>query len=239
MKKIGIVLATILWIGTAVKYITVSFLKDADVLSAFQTLEYSSVNAKVVAYGNYEAILDEGGKQVFVKNIVSELGIMSPYEIETAYDGKKSCIYCVKDSDNGNVKVELVNAENKNYLGISLDLKHNLQYVYDYEELIKDIFESEGIEGRVNIYLEGRVEGALNYDERNYITNSLLKSLNAKVVSENKDSDIYTIYAYTDIIPEYVKSVGRKININLSAEYDEISNETVIYLATPINNLDY
>ena len=81
--------------------------------------------------------------------------------------------------------------------------------------------------------------GALNYNERKDITDELLKSLDAKVVSENRDSEIFTIYAYTDNIPDYIKSVGRKINLNLSAEYDEITNETVIYLATPINNLDY
>ena len=239
MKKIGIVLATILWIGTAVKYITVSFLKDTDVLSAFQTLEYSSVNAKVVAYGTCDVVLDEECKQEYVKKIISELGIMSPYDTEIANDGNKSAVYCKKNADNGSVKVEFVSTGGNEYIGVVLDLKDNISYVYDYESLIKEIFAAEGIKGEVNIYLEGRVPGALNYNERKDITDELLKSLDAKVVSENRDSEIFTIYAYTDNIPDYIKSVGRKININLSAEYDEISNETVIYLATPINNLDY
>lgn len=239
MKKFGIILATILWVGTAVKYITGSFLKDADVLSAFQTLDYSSINAKVVAYGTCDGIFDQELKEAYLKNILSELGIMAPYEIEIANDSEMSSVFCVKNSDNGSVKVEFVTADNTNHLGISLDLKNNMDYVYDYEGLIKDIFSAEGIKGKVNVYLEGRLQGALNYEERNLATNTLLESLGANVVSENKDSDNYTIYAYSNRIEEYVKSIGRKININISASYDETKNETVIYLATPMNNLDY
>lgn len=239
MKKIGIVLATILWIGTAVKYITGSFLKDADVLSAFQTLNYTSAEAKIVAYGKCNMKVSDVEKKNYVKKILSQLGIMAPYEIENSNEGKKSSIFCEKNSDNGNIMVELVEVDNKNQIGIILNLKSNLDYIYDYQDLIKDIFSSEGIKGQVNLYLEGRVSGALNYEERNYIADSMLKALDAKVVSENKDSDVFTIYAYTDKIDEYVKSIGRKINVNVSADYDENTNETVIYLASPTNNLDY
>ena len=96
MKKIGLLLALIAWLVTAVKYITMSFLKDTDVLSAFQTLEYSSVNAKVVAYGTCDVVLDEECKQEYVKKIISELGIclrmtqkLQMTEISQLYIAKK------------------------------------------------------------------------------------------------------------------------------------------------------
>ena len=71
------------------------------------------------------------------------------------------------------------------------------------------------------------------------IANALLEKFDATIVSENRGSDIFTIYAYSDLIEDSVISAGKKININISEEYDEVSNVTVIYFSTPLNNLDY
>lgn len=50
---------------------------------------------------------------------------------------------------------------------------------------------------------------------------------------------IFLQYMHIHPILKDIKSVGRKINVNVTSSYDEAANETVIYLATPINNLDY
>lgn len=120
-----------------------------------------------------------------------------------------------------------------------MDLKQNTECLYDYKELVRNIFAAEGIKGNVSVYLEGRIRGALNYEERSYLADRMIKKLDGKIVTESRDNDIFTIYAYTSNIEEYIKSVGRKINVNVTSSYDEAANETVIYLATPINNLDY
>ena len=108
-----------------------------------------------------------------------------------------------------------------------------------YKNMVEDLFEASGIEGYVNLNLKGEMPGALNYYERNKAADELLELLDAKIVTESRENDLFTIYAYTDAVDEYVLNAGQKININIVQEYDEISNKTVIYLSTPLNNLDY
>ena len=163
------------------------------------------------------------------------LGIMNDYNMVSCEEE----VYCEKISDNGYVKVQLANRDGNNFLRIMVDLKQNTECLYDYKELVRNIFAAEGIKGNVSIYLEGRIRGALNYEERSYLADRMIKKLDGKIVTESRDNDIFTIYAYTSNIEEYIKSVGRKINVNVTSSYDEAANETVIYLATPINNLDY
>ena len=71
------------------------------------------------------------------------------------------------------------------------------------------------------------------------MADSLLKKLDAKVVAESRDSDIFTIYAFAEGVDDYMLMSGKKVNINISESYDEINNMTVIYMSTPFNNLDY
>lgn len=71
-----------------------------------------------------------------------------------------------------------------------MDLKQNTECLYDYEELVRNIFAAEGIKGNVSIYLEGRIRGALNYEERSYLADRMIKKLDGKIVTESRDNDI-------------------------------------------------
>lgn len=235
MKKAGIIAGMVIWSLVAFKYICGANEKKSDIFTAFATSNCNYVTAKIIGEGEYSVYGNITDREYVVKNIIYALGIMNDYNMVSG-EGE---VYCEKNSDNGYVKVQLTDRDNNKFLKVTVDLKQNTEYVYDYEELVKNIFAAERIKGNVSIYLEGRIKGALNYEERNYLANRMIKELDAKIVTESKDNDIFTIYAYTSNIDGYIKSVGRKINVNVTASYDEAANETVIYLATPINNLDY
>lgn len=235
MKKIGLLLGITIWVITSVRYITGSFLKDADILSAFKSIDGVQVSGKIVAYGTNCTLMSEEDCEIYLRKIISQLGVNCA-DLGKTEDG---LIFIEKKSKNADVKVEISCADGKNYIGIVMDLKENVKCLNTYEELVKEIFEADGIEGDVSLYLYGHLDGALNFAERNYAADKIIRELGAKVVSENRDSNIFTIYAYSDKIPGFVESLGRKVNINVSAEYDEEKNETILYLATPMNNLDY
>jgi len=40
-------------------------------------------------------------------------------------------------------------------------------------------------------------------------------------------------------IDEYIVNLGKKVNVNIAISYDETSDKTFIYYATPIYNTDY
>ena len=126
-----------------------------------------------------------------------------------------------------------------NYISINMTIIGRTDCALTYKNMIDDIFAAGKIDGYVNMSLKGELNGAVNYYERNRLADELLDILDAKVVSENRENDLFTIYAYTGLVDEYVMSAGRKININIVQEYDSVANKTVIYLSTPLNNLDY
>lgn len=233
MRKAGMLIGIILWFVMAIRYITGSYSENEDVLSAFTSIEYSEIQGKVVGYGIYEG--NPKDKEEFVKHILNSLGVNSPTVVNT----DDCLISCEKKSDNAYTRVELVEKDGKNHVGIILDLKNNYAYTNTYKELIADVFSAENIDGRVNIYLQGSIKGSLNYEEKNYIAEKMIDMLEGEVVSEVRGSEIFSIYAYSKNIGEYIKTVGRKVNINVTASYDENTNNTIIRLATPINNLDY
>ena len=235
MKKAGIIAGMVIWSLVAVRYICEANEKKSDIFTAFATSNCNYVTGKVIGEGEYSIYGNITDKEYAVKNIMYALGIMNDYNMVSCEEE----VYCEKISDNGYVKVQLANRDGNNFLRIMVDLKQNTECLYDYKELVRNIFAAEGIKGNVSIYLEGIIRGALNYEERSYLADRMIKKLDGKIVTESRDNDIFTIYAYTSNIEGYIKSVGRKINVNVTSSYDEAANETVIYLATPINNLDY
>ena len=239
MRKIGVGAAICVWIVTAVVFLKNINGSENNILSAFKTTDYSYMSAKIVAYGKYDVIMDDNYRQGFLKDIASGLGISSPYSINSRIEENKKITECEKYSDNGEVMLELVEADGVNHLGIVLDLKDNVESAESYEQLVREIFDAEGIDGNVNLYLEGHIKGTLNYEERSNVADDMLDVLGATIVTESRENDVFSIYAYTDRIPRYIKSIGKKININITASYDEDKDVTVIYLATPLNNLDY
>ena len=129
--------------------------------------------------------------------------------------------------------------EDAQYINICFVVKERVDCALSYLNLVEEIFEADGINGEVSLNLRGELKGACNYYERDRITQVMLDSLKAKTVSQNRDSDNYTIYGYTDLIKKYAQSCGQKVNVNVTQTYDEKENVTVVYLSTPFCNLDY
>ena len=125
------------------------------------------------------------------------------------------------------------------YVYVNITVYNNIDCAGSYRELVEGMFDAMGIQGNVNMNLVGSLEGALNSTEKNELADGLLDRLGAKVVTENRDSDIFTIYAYSKGAGSYITIGGNKINMNIAIGYDEEQDRTKVYLASPINSLDY
>ncbi len=125
------------------------------------------------------------------------------------------------------------------YVYVNITVYNNIDCAVSYRELVEGMFDAMGIQGNVNMNLVGSLEGALNSTEKNELADGLLDRLGAKVVTENRDSDIFTIYAYSKGAGSYITIGGNKINMNIAIGYDEEQNRTKVYLASPVNSLDY
>ena len=125
------------------------------------------------------------------------------------------------------------------YVYVNITVYNNIDCAVSYRELVEGMFDAMGIQGNVNMNLVGSLEGALNSTEKNELADGLLDRLGAKVVTENRDGDIFTIYAYSKGAGSYITIGGNKINMNIAIGYDEEQDRTKVYLASPINSLDY
>lgn len=244
MRKAGIIIAMAVWIVTAVRLINVNVRAGEDVVTAFNTIKYDNVDTIIEAFGEYgKSYMEDGEKEEALVSIASCIGIDKNYDIEHNGD----VITLLNRSADGEVKMALNTTTEDygtyksctNYISINMTIIGRTDCALTYKNMIDDIFAAGKIDGYVNMSLKGELNGAVNYYERNRLADELLDILDAKVVSENRENDLFTIYAYTGLVDEYVMSAGRKININIVQEYDSVANKTVIYLSTPLNNLDY
>lgn len=248
MQKIGIVTALVIWLLLAGRLISNDMSQSTNVAEVFNSFEFEEIDAQVTAFGKYGIThLTEDEKEQILRELAAGIGLEEPYYFENVENKENVEKILTKTSKNADTIIKVVTCteyydtyyETTHYIEILLDLKGNLNCAVSYKELIEEVLSAQEIDARVMINLQGSVEGALNYDEKNSLADGMLKALDATVQTENRGNDLFTIYAYSNMVDESVVCAGRKININIAQEYDEIANRTIIYLSTPFNNLDY
>ena len=50
---------------------------------------------------------------------------------------------------------------------------------------------------------------------------------------------LYTIYAYTTYVSDFVMQEDQAVNVNIAMRYNEEEDKTYVYVATPVLGLDY
>ena len=226
--------------------------------------QWCELDTYIEGYGKFGVCyLTQEEKEKLVKNIASALGITSSYGLATVYEEEVNTTVLSKESVNGNVTIKAITREQQGtdntatedeqaydsttesglaanqYVYVNITVNNDMDCASSYRELVEGVFDAMGIQGNVNMNLVGSLEGALNNIEKNELADGLLDRLDAKVVAENRDSDIFTIYAYSKGAGSYITIGGSKINMNIAIGYDEEQNRTKVYLASPVNSLDY
>ena len=203
--------------------------------------EWCELDTYIEGYGKFGVCyLTQEEKERLVENIASALGITSSYGLATVCEDEVNTTVLSKESVNGSVTIKAITQEPQaQYVYVNITVYNNIDCAVSYRELVDGMFDAMGIQGNVNMNLVGSLEGALNSTEKNELADGLLDRLGAKVVTENRDNDIFTIYAYSKGAGSYITIGGNKINMNIAIGYDEEQDRTKVYLASPINSLDY
>lgn len=236
----------VLWaVLTAVYMTNMGRAKKVSISNAFTDSadgeEWCELDTYIEGYGKFGVCyLTQEEKERLVENIASALGITSSYGLATVCEDEVNTTVLSKESVNGSVTIKAITQEPQaQYVYVNITVYNNIDCAVSYRELVEGMFDAMGIQGNVNMNLVGSIEGALNSTEKNELADGLLDRLGAKVVAENRDSDIFTIYAYSKGAGSYITIGGNKINMNIAIGYDEEQDRTKVYLASPINSLDY
>lgn len=261
--------AIILWVvGSGVYLAGMERVHSVSISTAFtdsaDERQWCELDTYIEGYGKFGVCyLTQEEKEKLVKNIASALGITSSYGLATVYEEEVNTTVLSKNSVNGSVTIKAITQEQQGtdntatedeqaydsttesglaanqYVYVNITVNNDMDCASSYRELVEGVFDAMGIQGNVNMNLVGSLEGALNSTEKNELADGLLDRLDAKVVAENRDSDIFTIYAYSKGAGSYITIGGSKINMNIAIGYDEEQDRTKVYLASPINSLDY
>ena len=238
--------AIILWVvGSGVYLAGMERVHSVSISTAFtdsaDERQWCELDTYIEGYGKFGVCyLTQEEKEKLVKNIASALGITSSYGLATVYEEEVNTTVLSNESVNGSVTIKAITQEPQaQYVYVNITVYNNIDCAVSYRELVEGMFDAMGIQGNVNMNLVGSLEGALNSTEKNELADGLLDRLDAKVVTENRDSDIFTIYAYSKGAGSYITIGGNKINMNIAIGYDEEQDRTKVYLASPINSLDY
>lgn len=223
--------------------------KEPDIVTAFSSdmfLDTVSTVDATAFYGN--VYLEEDDRDKLIKGIGERLGIEEPYEInhEETASGRKLTLE--KTAASVVTEISLITTETqidnfimsqKQYISINIRINNSLESAVYYRDKIKTIYEEMDLSADIYLNLKGNIEGVISNSEKNSIADHIIESLNGKVVTENRKTELFTVYAYSEKIDDYVVYGSTKTNINVVISYNEVTGMTEVYMATPIMNEDY
>lgn len=225
------------------------------IITAFNEGTFMQMQAQISAYGEYGVVyLSQNAKETILKNMAKEIGITN-YVIEETSDSdlentsQNTFTTTLSQSGvHGDVICKIITVEKRveqnviqarQYVYSNVTLNNSIESAFAYEKIMKKIMKELEVDTKVTVNLKGEINGDLDMALKNSISDKLLSTIRAKVVAENKDENLYTVYAYASGIEDYITMGNNKINVNVSMSYDETKNITSVYLSTPINSEDY
>lgn len=249
MKKAYIIILGGLWILAFISFIGKLGEEEIDIVTAFSNDKFLSTESHIEGVVDYGSVyMTEEDKKNIVFKIAAELGINEGYEYETVREDDVTTTTFLKKARNAITTIKVISIETQKnnsvlvlqqYIKVDIEIINSLESAVAYRSELEKIFEKLGMNGDITLTLKGNISGTLSNSEKNKITDDIIKNLDGEIVTQRRDSDIYTVYAYTDRIDEYVVNGSSKTNINIAINYDELANVTKIYMATPIINEDY
>lgn len=248
--KITIYIVAVLWLAAATQLaVNLLFVDDERIMDAFADTKSEIIRGQLDFTLDYGAkFLSESDKKNLIKYMADAIGLNNDYELTIKENENNSTIKAEKKAQYAATSIEMVSAreqdgdyvKTRQYLFVHLDLYEKMNSIFTYKEMLekaaKDLRTGEY---QTLITFTGERNGKLSEEEIRQEADALLSSLEARVVWENREEGLYTVYAYTGLVKEYLKVSGEAININMAVTYDEREDKTNFYLATPVLNIDF
>lgn len=253
MKKFNFTKWRLLWILIAAAWIFVFlkllvgalFEKNTSLVAAFSVTNPQAISATVEVTARCPGEeLTEKEKLEFLEEIADSIGLRLDMEPEMTETGQRKEIRFYKDALAADTELKAIsliteNTESetvtKNYLYASIQLNESLETVLAYKKLLEGAMEELSCsETSTTIQLVGDYAGYLPLERRNEITEDILKALGAEVVYEYREQDLYTVYAYTASLENFITVENKKINVHIAMSQNEDHYRTILYLASPI-----
>lgn len=235
----------VLWIAVLTQVFMNRFYEeDIEITQAFINTNSGELKSGIEMVAEYqEQFLSELEKKEIIQYIADKIGLDIDKEIQVLQDGEKTEYSFTKQAKYATSQLKVVSMEEKieeavkvrHYIIVRLTIKDSIYSMDKYSTLIEEALRELGMKDiNMTLQYEGSFQGELSANEKDRIAHSLVEELHGITAIKYNENDLYLVYAYTGLIPEYTESLGTKINIQIEVTYDELTDKTKVYMATPI-----
>lgn len=236
-KKIWLAAVGVLWILAGIQVVQSHEADGTDkvleVLGSVGIMEQSAVV-------EYEGVLLETveNEKAFLDEIVNKCGLCAEM-YRYGSEGVESAVSVI--TAEGEIKLlTVLSGENeKQYLFADLKFQEGPARAFSVREAMEELLSSHARVTQSSVNVIGSYSGELTLEQRNRAADYLLQELDARIVSEHRGMDFFTIYGYTSHIEEYQLQKGEPVNVNIAMYYDEEQDRTYIYAAVPVIGVEY
>ncbi len=249
MRKKLLYICGILWVFAFFQLIINYEEAGGDIVTAFTNDNYLNTTSYIDAAALYGGMyLDDNEKKEVVSEVARELGINEPYELTIEDTESGTVTKLEKEASSVVTTITLTTVEKqvsaevislKQYVMVNMEVLNSLESGVYYREKIEKLFDDKKMSADVYLSLKGSISGTISNSEKNNITNNIINEMGGKIVTESRTNEIFTVYAFSDKIDDYVVYGTTKTNINVVIRYNELKNTTEVYMATPILNMDF
>lgn len=247
-RRIGVILLLLLWGLAGMQLLaTKNETKETTVAEVFSRIGETDREGIVEYYGQVsrdKEIFMLERREEYLREIADELGIYDNIVIFRTYGESNQTTVLQKEGANADTSLRLVTWRDKGEITtqtllVHISLDSDLEMALRVRRKLKSILDEDMETTRSSATVTGKYNGKLTLEQRNEIADSLLADVNANIVTENRDMQLYTIYGYTPYLREAVKQENKAVNVNIAMYYDETKDETCVYGAVPVVGIDY
>lgn len=239
--RIVMILLAGIWIVTGTRLITEKLIyRERNLKEAMAVAKPGGMNSSLSFVAKLqETYLTENDQKEIIVFAAEKLGLELLSEPESFADGKRNGFFYRKKAKNAETCIKLIGTEDiprAYYLIITLGLQDDDGDSVMYYRGVMDGMADElaVLEEQISVQLAGRFYYNMSPAAKAHLTERILRKLGCEIVCENREESFYTVYAYTKGMDEYVLSGKDRINVQLAIYYDEINDETILCVASPV-----
>lgn len=189
----------------------------------------------------YITISEEDELLAVGKRLSKSLNLPEAQKIVTL-KGQKA--YFTKGTWGNGTEVELqIKAQNENsnqmYLIFHLQGNENLEALAGYYDTLKDKLAKNHISPKINTCIQGNINVKLSSVGQFVLIDNLLHSIDAEEVEKLDTTLVKSVSAYSPKIENYIWTNNNKMNIQIASHLNNLQQQTVITIGTPIITVEY
>lgn len=245
--RIVLYLTVVLWLALATQVaVNHFFAQDFQITQAFVKTDTEDQSSSVEIIAEYEKeFLSENEKNEIIYYIAEAIGLEIDEEITVIREEDRSVFYFEKNAKSADTLIKVISIERpegdavklNHYILVSLNIQKSIHEIERYKDILEKALDKLDVkEKQVTMQYVGNYQGKLSQREQEEIAKLMVKDLQGEIAFEFNEDGVYTVYGYTGLVNEYILSLASKVNIHIVITYDEESDTSKLYLASPIAN---